>query len=286
MLQTAEKSNDKLINGGVKKTALYCRLSRDDDLDGDSNSITHQKEILKDYAAKHGYTNTEFYVDDGYSGVNFERPDFQRMLNDIENGEISTVIVKDMSRFGRNYVMVGYYTEVLFEKEGIRFIAVNDGVDNATETDEFTPFRNIINEWYARDTSKKVRAVLKAKGMSGKHLTCVTPYGYKKDEKDPAKWVIDDEAAEVVREIYRLYLGGMGTYEIAKLLTAREIDPPSVHFAKNGMPVRSVNSRPKIWLGTTVNKILEREDYTGCTVNFKTKKKSYKTKEQLFLPRG
>ena len=156
-MQIAKKNNQ--YYGGEKITALYCRLSRDDDLSGDSNSIVHQKEILGEYAKRHGFTNSVFYVDDGYSGTNFNRPDFQRMLKDIESGLVGTVIVKDMSRFGRNYIMVGYYTEILFEQAGIRFIAVNDGVDNEHDSDEFTPFRNIINEWYARDTSKKVKAV-------------------------------------------------------------------------------------------------------------------------------
>ena len=174
-MQIAKKNNQ--YYGGEKITALYCRLSRDDDLSGDSNSIVHQKEILGEYAKRHGFTNSVFYVDDGYSGTNFNRPDFQRMLKDIESGLVGTVIVKDMSRFGRNYIMVGYYTEILFEQAGIRFIAVNDGVDNEHDSDEFTPFRNIINEWYARDTSKKVKAVLRAKGTAGKHLCAIPPYG-------------------------------------------------------------------------------------------------------------
>ena len=192
MKQTVETKN---YNYGGEITALYCRLSRDDDLVGDSNSIVHQKEILESYAKSHAFLNPVFYVDDGYSGTNFNRPAFQRMLGDIESGKVKTVIVKDMSRFGRNYIMVGYYTEILFEQKGIRFIAVNDMVDSKQEGDEFTPFRNIINEWYAKDTSKKVKAVLRAKGMSGKHVSPVPPYGYKKDERDKTKWVIDEEAA-------------------------------------------------------------------------------------------
>ena len=195
-MQIAKKNNQ--YYGGEKITALYCRLSRDDDLSGDSNSIVHQKEILGEYAKRHGFTNSVFYVDDGYSGTNFNRPDFQRMLKDIESGLVGTVIVKDMSRFGRNYIMVGYYTEILFEQAGIRFIAVNDGVDNEHDSDEFTPFRNIINEWYARDTSKKVKAVLRAKGTAGKHLSAIPPYGYMKDSADKSRWIIDEEAAPIV----------------------------------------------------------------------------------------
>ena len=182
--------------------------------------------MLGDYAESHGYFNPKFYTDDGYSGTNFNRPAFQRMLGDIESGKVRTVIVKDMSRFGRNYIMVGYYTEILFEQKGIRFIAVNDMVDSKQEGDEFTPFRNIINEWYAKDTSKKVKAVLRAKGMSGKHVSPVPPYGYKKDERDKTKWVIDEEAALVVREIYRLYLEGAGAKEIADILTDRGGEKP------------------------------------------------------------
>ena len=282
MKQTVETKN---YNYGGEITALYCRLSRDDDLVGDSNSIVHQKEILESYAKSHAFLNPVFYVDDGYSGTNFNRPAFQRMLGDIESGKVKTVIVKDTSRFGRNYIMVGYYTEILFEQKGIRFIAVNDMVDSKQEGDEFTPFRNIINEWYAKDTSKKVKAVLRAKGMSGKHVSPVPPYGYKKDERDKTKWVIDEEAALVVREIYRLYLEGAGTKEIADILTARGIETPIIYFKRRGMPVRSKSEVPDVWSMATVAGILKQEAYTGCTVNFKTRKKSYKTKYQERLPR-
>ena len=282
MMQTVENQN---YNYGGEITALYCRLSRDDDQVGDSNSIVHQKEILESYAKSHAFLNSVFYVDDGYSGTNFNRPAFQRMLGDIENGKVRTVIVKDMSRFGRNYIMVGYYTEILFEQKGIRFIAVNDMVDSKQEGDEFTPFRNIINEWYAKDTSKKVKAVLRAKGMSGKHVSPVPPYGYKKDKRDKTKWVIDEEAALVVREIYRLYLEGAGTKEIADILTARGIETPIIYFKRRGMPVRSKSEVPEVWSMATVAGILKQEAYTGCTVNFKTRKKSYKTKYQERLPR-
>ena len=281
-MQTAKKYNQ--YNGGDKITALYCRLSRDDELSGESNSIVHQKEILGEYAKKHGFLNPQFYVDDGYSGTNFNRPDFQRMMQDVENGLVGTVIVKDMSRFGRNYIMVGYYTEILFEQAGIRFIAVNDGVDNEQDGDEFTPFRNIINEWYARDTSKKVRAVLKAKGKSGKHLSAIPPYGYKKDPVDKTKWIIDEEAAPIVKEVFALYLSGKNTKEIADILNARKVDSPLVHFTKNGMPNRARKDCAPVWCSPSVCNILGQRAYTGCTVNFKTLKKSYKSKEQLMLP--
>lgn len=274
-------------NGGDAVTALYCRLSRDDDQDGDSNSIKNQKQILGDYAKRHGFHNCRYYVDDGYSGTNFERPNFKRMIADIESGEVKTVIVKDMSRFGRNYIMVGYYTEILFPNAKIRFIAVNDSVDSECEADnEFTPFRNIINEWYARDTSKKVKAVLRAKGASGKHLSAIPPYGYRKDPKDKTKWIIDEEAAKVVKEIYRLFLEGKGAKEITKILTENRVDTPQIHYEKLGLPVRSKSKTyANMWNASTVYQILEKPEYTGCTVNFKTKKPSYKSKEQINMPR-
>ena len=278
------KKNNQLYEG-EKITALYCRLSRDDDLSGDSNSIVHQKEILGEYAKRHGFSNPVYYVDDGYSGTNFNRPDFQRMLKDIESGVVGTVIVKDMSRFGRNYIMVGYYTEILFEQAGIRFIAVNDGVDNERENDEFTPFRNIINEWYARDTSKKVKAVIKAKGMAGKHLGAVPPYGYMKDPVDSSRWIIDEEAAQVVREIFKMYVEGKTTHQIADILNERKIDSPLVHFTKKGMPSRAHKDSSPHWTPPSIYNMLGQESYTGCTVNFKTAKKSYKSKEQILLPK-
>lgn len=285
-MQTVSTNKKNNTNGGDAVTALYCRLSRDDELSGDSNSIVNQKQILGEYAKRHGFHNCRFYVDDGFSGTNFERPDFKRMMADIESGEVKTVIVKDMSRFGRNYIMVGYYTEIVFPNAKIRFIAVNDSVDSECEADnEFTPFRNIINEWYARDTSKKVRAVLRAKGTSGKHLSAVAPYGYMKDPNDKTKWIVDEEAAKVVKEIFRLFIEGKGAKEIAKILTDNHVDTPQIHFEKHGMPIRSRGLCPTIWNAGTIYQILNRYDYTGCTVNFKTKKPSYKSKEQLNMPR-
>ncbi len=220
-------------NGGEELTALYCRLSRDDELNGDSNSIVHQKEILSAYAEKYGFANTRFYVDDGYSGTTFDRPDFQRMMADAQAGLIKTIIVKDMSRFGRDYIMVGYYTEILLPKMDIRFIAVNDNVDSENQADnDFTPFRNIINEWYAKDTSKKIRSVLKAKGNSGKHLSVIPPFGYKKDPNDKEKWIIDEEAAQIVKKIFRMYLDGNTMGSIARKLTEEGIETPKL-YAEN-----------------------------------------------------
>ena len=201
--QIAIKNRNYNYGGDV--TALYCRLSKDDELVGDSNSIVHQKEMLAKYAKEHGFTNIEFYIDDGYSGTNFNRPDFQRMMADVEEGKISTVIVKDMSRFGRDYIMVGYYTEIYFSNLDIRFIAINDNVDSDIQTEnDLTPFKNVFNEWYAKDTSKKIRSVFKAKGNSGKHLTTNPPFGYKKDPDDREKWIIDEEAAVTVRRIFQM----------------------------------------------------------------------------------
>lgn len=188
-------------------TALYCRLSVDDELNGESNSITHQKEMLEEYAQKNNFYNIKFYVDDGYSGTNFNRPAFKELIKNIDSGIVGTVIVKDMSRLGRDYLKVGYYSEVYFGEAGVHFIAVNDNVDNTIENDsDFTPFRNIMNEWYAKDTSKKVRAVIRAKGMSGKSTCNCPPYGYIKDEN--GNWLVEKEAAEIVKRIYRLCIEG------------------------------------------------------------------------------
>ena len=203
-------NTNELTRGGGKITALYCRLSRDDELEGESNSITNQKSILSKYAKENGLTNIRFYVDDGYSGTNFNRPDFQRMLADVNAGLIGTIIVKDMSRLGRDYLRVGMFTEITFPEANVRFIAINDGVDSESKVDnDFTPFRNIINEWYAKDTSKKIKAVFKAKGMSGKPLCTRPPYGYVKDPADKYHWIIDEEAEEIVRQIFSLCVKGL-----------------------------------------------------------------------------
>lgn len=267
--------------GGNKITALYCRLSRDDELSGDSNSIVHQKEILSAYAEKHSFENTRFYVDDGYSGTNFNRPDFQKMMEDVNGGLIGTIIVNDMSRFGRDYIMVGYYTEIMLPQMDIRFIAVNDGVDSENQADnDFTPFRNIINEWYAKDTSKKIRSVLKAKGNSGKHLSVIPPFGYKKDPLDKQHWIIDEEAAQIVRKIFRMYLDGNNMGSIARQLTAEGIETPKLYAENRGISHYKAATYPEIWSRISVEYILSNYEYTGSTVNFKTKRKSFKNKKQ------
>ena len=267
-------------------TALYCRLSCDDDLQGDSNSIRNQKMLLKQYADEHRLRNIRFYVDDGYSGSNFDRPDFQRMIRDIDEGKVSTVIVKDMSRFGRDHILVGYYTKYYFAEADVRFIAVYDQVDSETNPDDdITPFKNILNEMYAKDCSKKIKAVMKAKGNAGKHLATHPPLGYKKDPNDKEKWVIDERGAKTVREIFSLCMNGYGPTQIARILTERKIDTPVVYFHKHGLPTPAkLREDSEIWDQKSVARILENVEYTGCTVNFKTYKKSYKSKKRIKLP--
>lgn len=266
-----------------KWTALYCRLSRDDDNEGDSNSIQHQKQILEKYAKDHSITNYKFYVDDGYSGTSFNRPGFQEMLADIEAGYVDCVIVKDMSRFGRNYLEVGMYTEIMFPDKDVRFIAINDGVDSARDDNDFTPFRNIINEWYAKDTSKKIRAVFRAKGLSGKRLSTQAPYGYLKGEN--GQLIEDTETAPVVRLIFRLAVEGNGPGKIARILREKQIvTPGTLEFHRTGRTSRYNPEFPYQWHESTVVNILEQKDYLGNTYNFKTTKKSYKSKKVIRNP--
>ena len=263
-----------------KWVALYVRLSRDDDNDGDSNSIAHQIEILTKYVKDQGITNYRIYKDDGYSGVSFNRPGFQEMLSDIDDGLVSMVVVKDMSRFGRNYLEVGIYTEIRFPEKDVRFIAVNDGVDSEREDNDFTPFRNIINEWYAKDTSKKIRAVFRAKGMSGKRLSTQVPYGYIKDAE--GNLLADEETAPVVRLIFQLAAEGEGPGKIARKLREMEIiTPGTLDFHRTGRTDRYDPEHPCQWNSSTIAYILEQMDYLGHTVNFKTTKKSYKSKKKI-----
>jgi site-specific DNA recombinase len=263
--------------------ALYVRLSRDDDNEGDSNSIAHQIDILTKYAKDHGITNYKIYKDDGYSGVSFNRPGFQEMLSDIDDGLVSMVVVKDMSRFGRNYLEVGMFTEIRFPEKGVRFIAVNDGVDSEREDNDFTPFRNIINEWYAKDTSKKIRAVFRAKGMSGKRLSTQAPYGYVKDGE--GNLLVDEETAPVVRLIFQLAAEGEGPGKIARRLREMEIiTPRTLAFQRTGRTDHYDPEHPCHWESGTIVNMLEQMTYLGHTVNFKTTKKSYKSKKQIENP--
>ena len=266
-----------------KITALYERLSRDDDLAGDSNSIINQKKLLEDYAAQHGFGNIVHFTDDGFSGGNFERPAWKRMIEEVDAGNVATVIAKDMSRIGREYLQTGWFTEVYFHEHGVRFIAVTNGVDSIDQrTEEFAPFLNLVNEFYLRDCSKKTRAAIQAKGNSGKPTTCVAIYGYRKDPEDKNHWLVDEEAAEVVRRIYRLSIEGYGITQIAQILMHDKVERPSFHMMRAG--IRKCEdlmalSRPYDWNSSIVAQILEKPEYMGHTVNFRTTKESYKSKK-------
>ena len=264
-------------------TALYPRLSHEDELQGESNSISNQKRILETYAKQNGFSNLKWYTDDGYSGANFQRPGFQAMLADIEAGLVGTVIVKDMSRLGRNYLQVGMYTEMIFPQKGVRFIAINDGVDSAQGDNDFAPLRNIFNEWLVRDTSKKIKAVKRSKGMSGKPITSKPVYGYLMDEDE--NFIIDEEAAPVVKQIYNLCLAGNGPTKIARMLTEQQIPTPgTLEYRRTGSTRRYHPGYECRWATNTVVHLLENREYTGCLVNFKTEKPSYKTRHSVENP--
>ena len=260
-------------------TALYARLSQEDALDGESNSIANQKKILLKYATDNGFPNLTFFIDDGVSGVTFDRPGWNEMISLAEAGKVKTVIVKDMSRMGRDYLKVGYYTESFFAERDIRYIAINDGVDSDKGDNEFTPFRNLFNDFYARDTSKKIRAVMRAKGNSGEHLCTNPPYGYRKDPDNKKKWIVDEEAAEVVKRIFTLCIAGKGPMQIAKVLTADKVLTVKAYYAKRDGKAMPDNLYR--WDYKSISGILERPEYTGCTVNFKTYSKSHKLKKRL-----
>lgn len=266
----------------MKITALYERLSRDDDLKGESNSIVNQKAMLESYARQNGFENLQHYTDDGWSGGDFERPAWKKLLADIDAGLVDTVIAKDMSRIGRDYLQVGFYTEILFPKKGIHFIAISNGVDSQNQSSsEFAPFLNIMNEWYLRDCSRKIRSTLKAKGSEGRHISSVAIYGYKKDPADSSHWLIDDEAADVVRRIYRMTIEGYSTRQIAELLESEKVERPSYYLEKRGMGTyhgRCDMSQPYNWRDCTIRSILKKPEYTGKTVNFRTYSNSYKDK--------
>lgn len=264
-------------------TALYERLSHDDELQGESNSITNQKKLLSDYAKEHGLTNIKHYTDDGISGTRFDRPGFMEMMNSVKNEEIGTVIIKDMSRLGRDYLMVGQIQEMLRQK-GVRLIAINDNHDSLNGDDDFLPFRNIMNEWYAKDTSKKIRSVFRAKGNAGKHVMSICPYGYLKDEKDGDHWIVDEEAAEVVRRIFRMTMEGKGPYQIAQILKEERVELPTVHMAKfnQGANRNKKLISPYNWGSSVIASILSRREYLGHTVNFKTEK-HFKDKKSHYV---
>ncbi len=268
-------------------TALYCRLSRDDDVQGDSNSIANQKKLLSKYAKEYGLSNTKYFVDDGYTGTNFNRPGFIEMIEAAEEGYIGSILVKDMSRLGRDYLQVGFYTDNFFPEHNIRFIAVNDGVDSAEGENEFAPFRNIMNEWYARDISHKVRSSQRLRGSAGVPLS-LPLYGYRKDPDNPKSWVIDEEAAVVVRRIYQLCIDGFGIEKTAAILERDKILKPTEYWKSKGVrkpgKKSTVRDSPYCWCKTTVEKILLAREYVGDTVNFKTYSKSFKNKRRYENP--
>lgn len=268
-----------------KITALYCRLSRDDELGGDSMSIQNQKELLLKYANENGYYNTEFFVDDGYSGTNFDRPDFKRLIEAVEEGRVATVIVKDLSRFGREYLQTGFYTEMFLPDNDVRFIAVNDSVDSEMGDNDFAPFRNIINEWYAKDCSKKIRAVMKMKAQRGDCLTGMAPYGYMKDPNDKTK-LIPSDRAEYVKMMYRMAIEGCSCGEIATKMRSLNLPIPKAdNYIKNGLEnCASYPKYPYYWLKATVKSILLNPVYTGKTVALKYTNKSYKNKKRITRP--
>ena len=244
-----------------------------------------QKKYLEDYAVQHGFDNIQHFSDDGYSGTNFNRPAFNSLLTEIEAGRVGTVIVKDMSRFGRNYLQVGFYTEMMFPKKNVRFIAVNNGVDSANPADnDFTPFLNIMNEYYARDTSRKIRSTFQSKGKSGKHLTGTVIYGYLWNEARD-QWLVAPEAAEVVKRIFAMTIDGYGPYQIASKLKSEKVLIPSAYLAQHGEGVNKNKTFKDVygWGSSTICNILEKREYLGHTINFKTRK-HFKDKKSHYVP--
>ena len=266
----------------TKITPLYERLSRDDELQGESNSISNQKTMLEEYARRNGFPNPTHFTDDGISGTRFDRPGFTAMMEEVEAGRVEAIIVKDMSRLGRDYLKVGQVMEILRQRS-VRLIAINDGVDSLKGDDDFTPFRNIMNEFYARDTSRKIKSVFKAKGMSGKHLTGTVIYGYLWDEKRE-HWIVDEEAANVVRRIFAMTMEGYGPYQIANRLSQEKIEIPSLHLSHYGEGVNQSKTFKNAygWGSSTIVNILKKREYLGHTVNFKTRK-HFKDKKSHYV---
>ena len=277
-----------MLRATEKITALYCRLSQEDANEGDSNSITNQKDILLRYAKEHRFPNPTFFVDDGYSGTNYDRPGFQQMLSEIEAGKVVVVLTKDLSRLGRNSSLTGLYINFTFPKYSVRYIAINDHFDtidpNSTDND-VAGIKNWFNEFFAKDTSRKIRAVQKAKGERGVPLTTNVPFGYRKDPEDRTKWIVDEAAALVVKRIFKLCMEGRGPMQIAKLLQAEKVLNPTSYKRREGIKSPSPETAdPYHWNTNTVVHILERREYTGCTVNFKTYTNSIWDKKQRETP--
>ena len=269
----------------TKITALYERLSRDDESSGDSNSIINQKRYLEGYAADHGYSNIVHYTDDGWSGGNFDRPAWKRLIADIEAGKVEHLLVKDLSRVGRDYLQTGFYTEVVFKRYGIHFVAIGNSIDsNDPSSGEFAPFVNIMSEWYLRDLSRKQRTAIRVKGESGKPTTNQAIYGYRKDPNDKYHWLVDEEAAAVVRRIYQLAVEGHGLSDIANILYRDKVESPAAYLARQGRgPWKSKENidRPYAWSDFIVGRILSKPEYMGHTVNFRSHKESYKEKQTV-----
>lgn len=268
-----------------KITALYCRLSRDDELQGESNSITNQKSIVEKYAKENGFKNTKFFVDDGYSGVSFTRPAFMELMELAEAGKVETIIVKDHSRLGRNRLVVGQLLEEDFVRLGVRYIAIMDNIDTKDGLSDFLPVQDWFNEMHAKNTSKKVRAVFQNKGMAGKPLTTVIPYDYKKNEANPDEWLVDEEATEVVRKIFRLCVEGYGPTQIANILFSDGVPTPTEYWQSKGRKTSALPAVPHKWAARTVADILERQEYIGDTVNFRSTTRSFKDKMKIERPK-
>lgn len=267
-----------------KITALYCRLSQDDGREGESNSIVNQKAMLKEYALKNHFKNIKYFVDDGYSGTTFDRPSFRDLESLVEDGKVGIIIVKDMSRLGRNYLQVGMYTDVVFPDNDVRFIAINDNVDSSVQTEfDMTPIRNFCNELYARDTAKKIKSSYRLKGERGEHLASTPPFGYMKNPNNSKEWIIDVDAAKTVRYIFQLCVNGLGPTQIAKRLQAEKILTPTAYW--NQQEGLDLPLYPYKWVNETISRILEKVDYTGCTENFKTTSKNYRSKKRIDNPK-
>ncbi len=267
----------------IRKTALYCRLSQDDGIEGDSNSIQNQKAILQKFAEDHHFPSPCFYVDDGFSGGTFQRPAFQQMISDMENGEIGIIVTKDLSRLGRNQLHTGLYIEERFPMFGVRYIAINDNVDtDSSESDDLMPFKNLFNEWFIRDTSRKIRAVLKAKAERGEWLGTRAPYGYRKDP-DTKKLIVDEDAAVIVRRIFAMCAGGSGPSQIARILKKEQILTPTMYaYTRYGITHTCLDTaHPYNWSDSAIANLLENEIYLGNTVNMKYSTKSYKDKRRV-----
>lgn len=286
-INLCENAEVSRVAAGARKlnapvTALYCRLSQEDAREGESNSIANQRAILAKYAKENGFGNTQFFVDDGFSGVVFDRPGFLSMMEGVKNGSIKTIIVKDHSRLGRDRLVIGTLLEDDFERYGVRYIAIMDNIDSDKGLSDLVPMQDLFNEWHAKNTSQKVRGVKHAKGNAGIPMTSSAPYGYRKDPADKTKWLVDEPAAAVVRRIFALCMDGKGPTEIARILTAEKIPTPREYFENQGVNIGARKPLASgVWPGPTVAKILEKAEYIGHTVNFRTYRKSFKIKKKL-----